>query len=143
MKTLMVVLALAVVGLLWLRHENGTLRESFEKANRVAGEQKRTIGMLKNQLIVARDWADKNERAQVDLRQKLNAAGEREARREQTIMRLLNENDAFRRWYSADLPDAVRRLHKRAACASAGDCLQRLPESQPLPDAGQRSTHER
>ncbi|SET28371.1 Rz-like lysis system protein LysB [Kosakonia radicincitans] len=143
MKTLMVVLALAVVGLLWLRHENSTLRESFEKANRVAGEQKLTIGMLKNQLIVARDRADKNERAQVDLRQKLNAAGEREARREQTITRLLNENDAFRRWYSADLPDAVRRLHRRAACASAGDCLQRLPESQPLPDAGQRSAHER
>ncbi|WP_343711512.1 Rz-like lysis system protein LysB [Kosakonia radicincitans] len=143
MKTLMVVLALSVVGLLWLRHENGTLRESFEKANRVTGEQKLTIGMLKNQLIVARDRADKNERAQVDLRQKLNAAGEREARREQTITRLLNENDAFRRWYSADLPDAVRRLHRRAACASAGDCLQRLPESQPVPDAGQRSAHER
>lgn len=143
MKTVMVVLLLTVLGLLWLRHENGTLRESFEKANRVAGEQKLTIGMLKNQLIVARDRADKNERAQVDLRQKLNAAGEREARREQTIMRLLNENDVFRRWYSADLPDAVRRLHRRAACVSAGDCLQRLPEGQPLPDAGQRSAQER
>ncbi|PDO88600.1 Rz-like lysis system protein LysB [Kosakonia sacchari] len=136
MKTLIVLLILTVVGLLWLRHENGTLRESFDKASRVASEQKTTIGMLKNQLIVARDRADKNERAQVDLRQKLNAAGEREARREQTITRLLNENEAFRRWYSADLPDAVRRLHKRAACASAGDCLQRLPESQSLPDAG-------
>lgn len=136
MKTLIVLLILAVVGLLWLRHENGTLRASFEKAGRVASEQKTTIGMLKNQLIVASDRADKNERAQVDLRQKLNAAGEREARREQTITRLLNENEAFRRWYGADLPDAVRRLHKRPACASAGDCLQRLPESQPLPDAG-------
>ncbi|SCC32628.1 phage lysis regulatory protein, LysB family [Kosakonia oryzendophytica] len=136
MKTLIVLLILAVAGLLWLRHENGTLRASFDKAGRVASEQKTTIGMLKNQLIVASDRADKNERAQVDLRQKLNAAGEREARREQTITRLLNENEAFRRWYSADLPDAVRRLHKRPTCASAGDCLQRLPESQPLPDAG-------
>ncbi|HBY3925286.1 TPA: LysB family phage lysis regulatory protein, partial [Klebsiella pneumoniae] len=26
--------------------------------------------------------------------------------------------------------------HQRAACADAGDCLQRLPEGQPLPDAG-------
>ena len=136
MKTLIVLLILTVVGLLWLRHENGTLRESFDKASRVASEQKTTIGMLKNQLIVAGDRADKNERAQVDLRQKLNAAGEREARREQTITRLLNENEAFRRWYSADLHDAVRRLHKRAACASAGDCLQRLSEGEPLPDAG-------
>lgn len=137
-KLLMMVIAvvLALFGVLWLRHENGNLTRSLEKANRVASEQKTTIGMLKNQLVVARDRADKNERAQVDLRQKLNAAGEREARREQTITRLLNENEAFRRWYSADLPDAVRRLHKRAACASAGDCLQRLPESEPLPDAG-------
>lgn len=136
MKTLIVLLILAVVGLLWLRHENGTLRASFDKAGRVASEQKTTIGMLKNQLIVARSVADKNERAQVDLRQKLNAAAGREAQREEAIKRLLNENDAFRRWYGAVLPDAVRRLHKRPACASAGDCLQRLPESQPLPDAG-------
>ncbi|MGP3592650.1 Rz-like lysis system protein LysB [Vagococcus sp. WN89Y] len=130
---------LALAGMLWLRHENGNLSRSLEKANRVASEQKTTIGMLKNQLIVASDRADKNERAQVDLRQKLNAASEREAQREKTITRLLNENEAFRRWYSADLPDAVRRLHKRAACASAGDCLQRLPEGEPLPDAGKRS----
>lgn len=136
MKTLIVLLVLAAIGLLWMRHENGNLRESFDKASRVASEQKTTIGMLKNQLSVVTDQANKNERAQVDLRQKLNAAGEREARREQTITRLLNENEAFRRWYGAVLPDAVRRLHKRPACASAGDCLQRLPESQPLPDAG-------
>lgn len=136
MKTLIILLVLAVTGLLWMRQENNTLRGSFERANRVAGEQKKTIGMLKIQLSVAHERADKNERAQVDLRQKLDAASMREARREQTITRLLNENDAFRRWYSADLPDAVRRLHHRAACASAGDCLQRLPESQPLPDAG-------
>lgn len=136
MKTLIVLLILAVVGLLWLRHENGTLRASFDKASRIASEQKTTIGMLKNQLIVARTVADNNERAQVDLRQKLDAAAVREAQREEAIKRLLNENDAFRRWYGAVLPDAVRRLHKRPACASAGDCLQRLPESQPLPDAG-------
>lgn len=136
MKILMILLVLAVTGLLWMRQENNTLRGSFERANRVASEQKNTIGMLKIQLSVAHDRAEKNERAQVDLRQKLDAASAWEARREQTITRLLNENDAFRRWYSADLPDAVRRLHHRAACASAGDCLQRLPEGQPLPDAG-------
>lgn len=100
-------------------HENGKLARSFEKANRVAGELKNTVGMLKNQLQVVAVRAEKNERAQVDLRQKLAAAGDRAVRREQTITRLLNENEAFRRWYSADLPDAVRRVHHRAACASA------------------------
>ena len=85
--------------------------------------------------------ADKNELAQVALRQELENAAKREAQREKTITRLLNENEDFRRWYGADLPDAVRRLHQRAACtnAAADDCLQRLPEGQPLPDARQRS----
>jgi len=143
MKTLVVLLILAVAGLLWLRHENSTLQASFEKANRVASEQKALAGMLKNQLSVATDRADKNERAQVDMRRKLDAATQREAAREKTITRLLNENEAFRRWYGADLPDAVRRLHHRPACVDAGDCLQRLPESEPVPDAGQRPADER
>ncbi|WP_338463871.1 Rz-like lysis system protein LysB [Franconibacter daqui] len=137
MKVIIALLVLAVLGLLYMRHENGNLRKSFETANRVASEQKTLTGMLQNQLSVAQERASKNERAQVELNQKLDAAGARAVRREQTITRLLNENEAFRRWYSADLPDAVRRVHTRAACASAGDCLQRLPESEPLPDAGQ------
>lgn len=137
MKTLFILLALAVLALLWMRHENSTLQASFDKANRVASEQKTTTGMLKNQLRVVTDRADENERAQVDLRQKLDAAAQRDAEQEKTITRLLNENVEFRRWYRADLPDAVRRLHQRTACADAGDCLQRLPESEPVPDAGQ------
>ena len=123
MKTLIVLLVLAVLGLLWQRHENSNLRSSFDKANNVATAQKKTIGMLKNQLDTAIGRAEKNERAQVDLRQKLDAASGRAAKQEQTILRLLNENEEFRRWNSAGLPDVVRRLHIRKACASAGDCL--------------------
>ena len=93
--------------------------------------------LLKNQLHVAITRADKNELAQVALRQELENAAKREAQREKTITRLLNENEDFRRWYGAGLPDAVRRLHQRPACTDASDCPQRLPESEPLPDAGQ------
>ncbi|SPW71864.1 phage lysis protein LysC [Escherichia coli] len=42
----------------------------------------------------------------------------------------------FAAGYGAELPDAVRRLHQRPACTDASDCPQRLPESEPLPDAG-------
>ncbi|BBE76135.1 hypothetical protein PDTA9759_11610 [Phytobacter diazotrophicus] len=143
MKTLFILLALAVLALLWMRHENSTLQASFDKANRVASEQKTLAGMLKNQLRVATDRADKNERAQVDMRRKLDAAAQRDAEQEKTITRLLNENVEFRRWYGADLPDAVRRLHHRPACVDAGDCLQRLSESESVPDAGQRPPDER
>ncbi|ENO0297790.1 LysB family phage lysis regulatory protein [Enterobacter asburiae] len=139
MKALMIVLTGLLAVLLWLRHDNANLSRSFERANRVASEQKTTIGMLKNQLTVSQRIARTNETAQVRLSDELNAAGELAARRENTITRLLNENEELRRWYRAELPDAVRRLHTRTACASAGHCLQRLPESDPLPDAGKRT----
>ncbi|PJG62661.1 protein lysB [Yersinia kristensenii] len=138
MKTLIVLLILAVFGVLWLCDENDKLSRSLEGANRVTNEQKSTINMLKNQLSVAANRADKNERAQVTLRQQLDSAGKLAAQREQTITRLLNENETFRRWYRTDLPDVVHRMHRRPACTSASHCLQRMSESQPLPDARQR-----
>ncbi|VFS36913.1 phage Lysis Regulatory protein LysB family [Enterobacter cancerogenus] len=138
MKTLITLLALAVLALFWLRHENANLTRSFEQANKVATEQKNVIGMLKSQLSVSQGIARKNETAQVTLRGELIAAGAMAVRREETITRLINENETLRRWYSAELPDVVRRLHTRAGCASAGHCLQRLSEGELLPDAGKR-----
>lgn len=136
MKTPIVLLMLAALGMAWLRHEHGNLSRSFERANRVATEQKTTIKGLQGQLGAVSALAARNEAAQVALRDQLAAASENASRREQTITRLLNENDAFRKWYVARLPDAVRRMHQRAPCASAGDCGQRLPGGEPLPDAG-------
>lgn len=138
MKGMLFLLAAMVAVVLWQRHENGNLTRSFERANKVAGEQKTTIGMLKNQLSVSQGIARKNETAQVSLRGELLAAGAMAVRREETITRLINENETLRRWYSAELPDVVRRLHTRAGCASAGHCLQRVSEGELLPDAGKR-----
>jgi len=137
MRTLLALLILAAATLVWLRHENATLTRSFTQANNVATTQKRTIEKLQTQLQRAEQLSGEKEQAQVALREKLDSASTRAQRREQTITRLLNENEQLRRWYGTDLPDAVRRLHRRAACASASDCLQRLPEGQPVPAAGQ------
>lgn len=103
--------------------------EAYHKLNRASAVSQFVGGDL-----IHRELS--GETAQVLLRGELIDAGARAQRREQTITRLLNENEQLRRWYSADLPDAVRRLHQRAACADAGDCLQRMPEGQSLPDAG-------
>ena len=136
MKVMLFLLVALMAVVLWQRHENGNLTRSFERANRVATEQKTAIGMLKNQLSVSQGIARRNETAQVSLRGELLAAGAMAVRREETITRLINENETLRRWYSDKLPDVVRRLHTRTACASAGDCGQRMPEGEPLPDAG-------
>ncbi|VDR25938.1 Uncharacterised protein [Raoultella terrigena] len=47
MKPVIILLVLACAGLLWMRHDNSNLRTSFERANRVAGERKTTITILK------------------------------------------------------------------------------------------------
>ncbi|MGX5110800.1 Rz-like lysis system protein LysB [Enterobacter cloacae] len=141
MKLMLFLLAALMAVVLWQRHENGNLTRSFERASKVATEQKNVIGMLENQLFVSSRIARANETAQVSLRGELLAAGAMAVRREETITRLINENETLRRWYSAELPDVVRRLHTRAACASAGHCLQRLPEGELLPDAGKRPGH--
>ncbi|MGR5945788.1 Rz-like lysis system protein LysB [Enterobacter sp. C4G1] len=141
MKLMLFLLAALIAVVLWQRHENVNLTRSFDRANRVATEQKNVIGMLENQLSVSQRIARTNETAQVSLRGELLAAGAMAVRREETITRLINENETLRRWYSDKLPDVVRRLHTRAGCASAGHCLQRLPEGELLPDAGKRPGH--
>ncbi|MCY0772568.1 Rz-like lysis system protein LysB [Enterobacter cloacae complex sp. 2022EL-00788] len=136
MRALLLMLAALAAITLWFRHENLNLSRSFAKARQIAGEQKNTINALNHQLTVMQRMARENENAQVRLRDALAAAGEEMARREAAIGKLVNENEELRRWYHAQLPDAVRRLHVRAACASAARCLPRLPEGEPLPDAG-------
>ncbi|HDR2324376.1 TPA: LysB family phage lysis regulatory protein [Enterobacter kobei] len=141
MKALMLFLAGLLAITLWLRHDNLTLSRSLASANRVASEQKNALATLNQQLSLSQRVARTHEVAQVRLHEELLTASEERARREATIGRLLNENDALRRWYTTQLPDAVRRLHTRTACASAAHCLQRLPEGEPLPDAGKRTRH--
>ena len=69
MIALVVLLSLAVAGLFLVKHENARLRYSLDRANSGARGQQTTITMRKNQLHVALTRADKNELAQVALRQ--------------------------------------------------------------------------
>lgn len=136
MRSLLLMLAALAAITLWFRHENLNLSRSFAKANQIAAEQKNTIHALNHQLAVSQRMARENENAQVRLRDALAVTAEEMARREAAIGRLMNENAELRRWYHTQLPDVVRRLHTRAACASAAHCLQRLPKGERLPDAG-------
>ncbi|MFP9470049.1 Rz-like lysis system protein LysB [Pectobacterium brasiliense] len=98
--------------------------------------QSATIGTLQ-------DNARRNEQAQAELRTKLSQAGQLAAGRERTLTRLLNENADLRRWYSANLPDDVKRLHRRPTFDSPDAYLRWLSESNELPDTGQSPGNER
>ncbi|MEQ9889499.1 Rz-like lysis system protein LysB [Pectobacterium zantedeschiae] len=98
--------------------------------------QSAAIGSLQNN-------TRRNEQAQAALRTKLSQAGQLAAGRERTLTRLLNENADLRRWYSANLPDDVKRLHRRPDFDNPDAYLRWLSESNELPDTGQQPTDQR
>jgi LysB family phage lysis regulatory protein len=88
-------------------------------------------------IATLQDSALHNEREQVALRQRIATADQLANRRNNTITRLLNENEALRRWYQSYLPDDVIRLHTRPDFATPDDYLRWLSEGQQLPAARQ------
>ncbi|GKW03016.1 hypothetical protein PEC301877_18310 [Pectobacterium carotovorum subsp. carotovorum] len=106
-------------------------------------QQKDTLLAQSAALGRLQDNARRNEQAQAELRTKLSQAGQLAAGRERTLTRLLNENADLRRWYSANLPDDIKRLHTRPAFDSPNDYLRWLSEGNELPDAGQQPGNER
>ncbi|MCE9730644.1 P2 LysB [Pectobacterium sp. IFB5596] len=106
-------------------------------------EQKDTLLAQSAAIGSLQDNARRNEQAQAELRTKLSQAGQLAAGRERTLTRLLNENADLRRWYSANLPDDVKRLHRRPAFDNPDDYLRWLSEGNELPDTGQPPGNQR
>lgn len=136
MKTLIILLVVAVVGLLWLKRENRELGQALSDASQTITTQKNNLATLNNQLNVVRDNADRSERAQVVLRQQLAHAQQLATGKDQKITRLLNENKALRDWYQSALPDGIARLHTRPAFDTPDAYLRWLSEGDELPDTG-------
>jgi LysB family phage lysis regulatory protein len=136
MKTLIILLVVAVVGLWWLKRENRELGQALSDATQTITTQKNNLATLNNQLNVVRDNADRSERAQVVLRQQLSHAQQLATGKDQKITRLLNENKALRDWYQSALPDGIARLHTRPAFDTPDAYLRWLSEGDELPDTG-------
>ena len=136
MKTLIILLIVAVVGLWWLTRENRELGQALSDATQTITTQKNGLATLNNQLNVVRDNADRSERAQVVLRQQLSHAQQLATGKDQKITRLLNENKALRDWYQSALPDDIARLHTRPAFDTPDAYLRWLSEGDELPDTG-------
>ncbi len=143
MKTLITLLVLAVVALWWIKCENSELTRSLSDAIETIGKQKKALQASQRSLTELRDRARSNERAQVLLREQRDAAEALANRRHQTITRLLNENEALRRWYQFPLPDDVIRLHHRPGFATPDDYLRWMSEGQQLPDTRKPTDHQR
>lgn len=143
MKTLIILLIVAVVGLLWLKSENGELGQALSDAMQTITTQKNDLATVNNQLNVVRDNANRSERAQVELRQQLGDAQQLATGKDQKITRLLNENKALRDWYQSALPDGIARLHTRPAFDTPDAYLRWLSEGGKLSDTGKSAENQR
>lgn len=143
MKTLIILLIVAVVGLLWLKSENGELGQSLSDAMQTITTQKNNLATLQNQLNVVRDNANRSERAQVVLRQQLSHAQQLATDKDKKITRLLNENKPLRDWYQSALPDDIARLHTRPAFDTPDAYLRWLSEGGELPNTGKSAENQR
>ncbi|MFJ5493770.1 Rz-like lysis system protein LysB [Pectobacterium carotovorum] len=125
-------------------------KRQLSDAETLISEQSATLVKQSLELLVRDGVIDelqssaiRNEQAQAELRTKLSQAGQLAAGRERTLTRLLNENADLRRWYSANLPDDLKRLHHRPAFDNPDDYLRWLSESNELPDTGQPPGNQR
>lgn len=130
---LLVLLLLLAVALTGLRLANTKLAAANESISQLKSDLQAS-GQALGEL---RASTERNERAQVVLRGQIVAAHAMATRRNQTITRLLNENETLRRWYQSALPDDVARLHNRPAFATPDGYLRWLSEGQQLQGTGQ------
>lgn len=143
MKTLIILLIVAVAGLWWLTHENRELGQALSDAAQTITTQKNNLATLQNQLNVVRDNANRSERAQVVLRQQLGDAQQLATDKDKKITRLLNENKPLRDWYRSALPDGIARMHTRPAFDTPDAYLRWLSEGGELPDTGKSAENQR
>ncbi|RYJ16459.1 LysB family phage lysis regulatory protein [Rahnella variigena] len=140
MKYIISVLVLTLAGALFAwRGAN----QKVAAANQHIQQLKTTLEARALAISELKASGQRNERALVVLRQQVNAAGALAARRNQTITRLLNENEALRGWFQSPLPDDIIRLHTRPAFDKPDDYLRWLSESQQLSDTGKHPENER
>ncbi|MEL5243564.1 MULTISPECIES: Rz-like lysis system protein LysB [Serratia] len=140
-KLFLALVLLAVIAL--LKWQVITLGDSLDAATLENVRVAAALTESRAAIAVLQDSALRNEREQVMLRQRIAASDQLATRRNHTITRLLNENEALRRWYQSALPDDVIRLHSRPDFATPDDYLRWLSESQQLPAARQQPEDQR
>ncbi|MGP3154269.1 Rz-like lysis system protein LysB [Serratia marcescens] len=140
-KLFLALVLLTVIAL--LKWQVITLGDSLDAARLENVRVAAALTESRTAIAALQDSALRNEREQVMLRQRIADADQLANRRNHTITRLLNENEALRRWYQSALPDDVIGLHTRPDFATPDDYLRWLSEGQQLPAARQQPEDQR
>ncbi|MDE1190144.1 MAG: Rz-like lysis system protein LysB [Pantoea sp.] len=140
MRTLTVILLVVIVALgvqSWRLSSAHTKIDAQQSAIKAQGKK---LTQKNSQLIALNILTQTNSRAQTQL----YAAAEQNNRllrdRQRTIEELKRENEEFRRWAGASLPDAVIRLRQRPALTGGQSYREWMSQNHPVPPGTGRPT---
>ncbi|MEC5345079.1 Rz-like lysis system protein LysB [Brenneria populi] len=142
-KLLAIVAVLLLGALAVTKWQLSNAKDTIDQQAANLTQQKDTLLAQNAAIGTLQDNARRNEQAQAELRNKLSLAGKLAASRGEKLTRLLNENEALRRWYGTALPDDIKRMHTRPDFDDPDDYLRWLSESNELPDTGQQPGNKR
>lgn len=126
-------LLVAVAAFLWVQHlrlETAKAAQASAESRATQAEQdslsrQQTIDTLTHTLQGERDAQRQLQTVQADLRREIDV-------RKALLKELENENQAFKDWTAAQLPDAAHQLRQRPALTGAAAYRQWLSGSDPL-----------
>lgn len=142
-KLLAIVAVLLLGALAVTKWQLSNAKDTIDQQAANLTQQKEMLLAQNAAIGTLQDNARRNEQAQAELRNKLSLAGKLAASRGEKLTRLLNENEALRRWYGTTLPDDIKRMHTRPAFDDPADYLRWLSESNELLDTGQQPGNKR
>lgn len=136
MRAMAVTLIVLLAAIGWQSWRLGTAHQKINTQQAAIKYQGEQLAQKNSQLIALNILTQTNSREQMRLYAAAENTNALLHTRQRRIEELTRENEAFRRWAAAALPDAVIRLRQRPAITGGQSYREWLSQNNALPPAG-------
>lgn len=140
MRAMAVVLIMLLAAIGWQSWRLGTAHQKINTQQAAIKHQGEQLAQKNSQLMALNILTQTNSREQMRLYAAAENTNALLHTRQRRIEELTRENEAFRRWAAAALPDAVIRLRQRPAITGGQSYREWLSQNNALPPAGISAT---
>lgn len=136
MRAMAVTLIVLLAAIGWQSWRLGTAHQKINTQQAAIKHQGEQLAQKNSQLMALNILTQTNSREQMRLYAAAENTNALLHTRQRRIEELTRENEAFRRWAAAALPDAVIRLRQRPAITGGQSYREWLSQNNALPPAG-------
>lgn len=140
MRAMAVTLIVLLAAIGWQSWRLGTAHQKLNTQQAAIKHQGEQLAQKNSQLMALNILTQTNSREQMRLYAAAENTNALLHTRQRRIEELTRENEAFRRWAAAALPDAVIRLRQRPAINGGQSYREWLSQNNALPPAGVSAT---